>query len=273
MFVNLHDSRLVAAAVAVIRRCFASNQPSLPPTLVIVHDIIKLTGENRHHIPILTPIIPLHHQLMRPRHKRQPIIVIKRLTDILPKRIPRSSRADPPPTPIIRIRPQQVAHGPFVRHLLDPVERADVVQRVDRRRKAAVQAEDLVVDERGQGQVVEEVGEEFPHVGVAVFAQTFVVEAVDLGDLAGFVVAAEDGDALGVSDFERNEEGDGLNGEVAAVDVVAHEEVVGVWIGAADFEELHQVVELAVDVAADGHRALDRLHVRLVLEDLARLLA
>ena len=70
-----------------------------------------------------------------------------------------------------------------------------------------METEDLVVDQRRQRQVVEQVGEVFPHVGVAVFAQAFVVEAVDLGDLAGFVVAAEDGDALGVADFEGDEEG------------------------------------------------------------------
>jgi hypothetical protein len=33
-----------------------------------------------------------------------------------------------------------------------------------------VEAEDLVVDEGGEGEVVEEVGEVLPHVGVAVLA-------------------------------------------------------------------------------------------------------
>ncbi len=37
---------------------------------------------------------------------------------------------------------------------------------------------------------------------------------------------------------------------VAAVHVVAHEQVVGVGGGAADAEQLQQVLELAVDVAA-----------------------
>ena len=36
-------------------------------------------------------------------------------------------------------------------------------------------------------------------------------------------------------------------------------------------EELHQVVELAVDVAAHRHGAVDRLHVGLLDEDLLHL--
>ena len=68
-----------------------------------------------------------------------------------------------------------------------------------------MKAENLVVDERRKGEVVEQVGEGFPHVGVAVFAKAFVVETVDLGDLAGLVVTTENGDALRVTDLQSHE--------------------------------------------------------------------
>lgn len=84
-----------------------------------------------------------------------------------------------------------------------------------------MQTEDLVLDESGEGEEVEEVGEVLPDVGVAVLAETLVVEAVDLRDLARLVVAAEDGDALGVADLEGDEQGNCLDGVVATVDVVA----------------------------------------------------
>ena len=41
-----------------------------------------------------------------------------------------------------------------------------------------MQAEDLVLNHCSQGQEVEELRELFPHVGVSVLAQTFVVESV-----------------------------------------------------------------------------------------------
>jgi hypothetical protein len=41
-----------------------------------------------------------------------------------------------------------------------------------------MEAEDLVLDDSGKGQVVEQLSELFPHVGVAVLPQAFVVEAV-----------------------------------------------------------------------------------------------
>ena len=47
----------------------------------------------------------------------------------------------------------------------------------------------MILDESGEGEVVEQVGEVAPNVGVSVLAQALVVEAVDLGDLSGFAVS------------------------------------------------------------------------------------
>lgn len=74
-----------------------------------------------------------------------------------------------------------------------------------------MEAEDLVVDEGGKRKVVEEVCEVFPNIGVAIFSEAFIIEAIDLGNLAGFVIPTEYGNALGVSDLESNEESYGLN--------------------------------------------------------------
>ena len=38
---------------------------------------------------------------------------------------------------------------------------------------------------------------------------------------------------------------------MASVDKITHKEVVGVWALASDLEELHQVLELSMNIAAD----------------------
>ena len=82
------------------------------------------------------------------------------------------------------------------------------------------------------------------------------------------MIAAQDGDPLAEPDFQRDQEGDGLDGVVAPVDVVAHEEVVRVRRLAADLEQLHQVVKLTVDIATNRHRTLDLLHIGLLGQNL-----
>lgn len=114
-----------------------------------------------------------------------------------------------------------------MRNLLDSVQSSNVIQGVNAGRQATVKAKDLVVDESGEGEVVEDIGEVFPDVGIAVFSQALVIKPVDLGDLPGLVVPSQNGDALWVSDLESNEQGDSLDRVVASVDVITY------WTGSA----------------------------------------
>ena len=75
------------------------------------------------------------------------------------------------------------------------------------------------------------------------------------------MVSTQDRDSVLVAYFQCDEQSDCLDTVVAAIDVVAHEEVVGVRGLSANLEKLTQVVELAVDVAADGHRRAHLLYV------------
>jgi len=82
------------------------------------------------------------------------------------------------------------------------------------------------------------------------------------------VVTSEDGESVLEAHLEGDEEGHGLDGVVATIDVVSHEEVVGVRGLATNLEQFSQVVELAVDVTADGHGGAHLLHVGLINKDL-----
>lgn len=60
----------------------------------------------------------------------------------------------------------------------------------------------LGVHQRRERQVVEQVGEVLPHVGVAVLPEALVVEAVHLRDLPALVVPSQDSDALAVANLQ-----------------------------------------------------------------------
>ena len=63
-----------------------------------------------------------------------------------------------------------------------------------------------VLDERRHGEVVKEVREELPDVGVPVLALALVIEAVHLRDLPRLVVAPQDGDAVLVPHFQGHQQ-------------------------------------------------------------------
>ena len=93
------------------------------------------------------------------------------------------------------------------------------------------------------------------------------LEYLHLCDLSALVIASEDGDSILITHLKGDEKSHRLNTVVATINVVAHEEVVRVGWLTSDLEKLAQVVELTVDITADGDGSAHLLHVRLVNQD------
>mmetsp|Transcript_22016 Transcript_22016/g.45016 ORF Transcript_22016/g.45016 Transcript_22016/m.45016 type:complete len:282 (-) Transcript_22016:30-875(-) len=153
-------------------------------------------------------------------------------------------------------------------NFLHTVQVPRMIQGVDRRRQSTMEAENAICDNSCHWKVIKGVREVLPNIGITILSQAFIIKSVDLGDLAGFVIAPDERDAVGVADFEGEEEEEGFDGVVAAVDEVAEEEVVFVGGVAAHFEEFDEVVELAVDVAAYSDGSIHSLHIPLIHQNL-----
>ena len=76
----------------------------------------------------------------------------------------------------------------------------------------------------------------------------------DLGDLPGLVVTADQINSVWVAHLERQQQEECLHAVEASVHKVPHEEVVCVWDISSYFEQLLEIIELTMNVAADCHR-------------------
>lgn len=153
-------------------------------------------------------------------------------------------------------------------NLHSSIDKSNLVDCLDLWWKSSVDAKDFSFDNSSDAQVVEDLGTVLPWVCIAVFSDSLVVKAVDGGDLAGFVVSSEQSDVRWVLHFETQQQLESLHRVEASVDEVAHEDVSGVWNFAALVEQLEQVVELTMNVSANGDWCFDRLHIALLNEDL-----
>lgn len=147
--------------------------------------------------------VTLIHQLMSARNQLQAVDVVEFAGDLVSEQPSGASGTDGPRVDLLGVAPHEIAKGAFVRDLLGAGYDSDLVEGADFGRQAAVHAKHFAVDDCGQGQKVKDLAAGFPDRGVAVFGLAFFVEAVDLGDLAGFVVSADEGDAVWESALVR----------------------------------------------------------------------
>ena len=125
-------------------------------------------------------------------------------------------------------------------------------------------AKDLAFDYGADTEIIENLSAVLPWVGISVLSDCLIVEAVDSGDLPGLVVASEESDVRRVLEFEAQKKLEGLNRVVTAVHEITHENVSSVWDLSAFVEKFKQVVELTMDISADGDRCAYWLHVTLL---------
>jgi len=165
----------------------------------------------------------------------------------------------------VRVTPKQVADEAGVGHVSGADDVAHLFETVEFGRESPVHAEDLLVDQCGDGQVVEQVGEQFPEFDV-VPAFALVLEALDAVDGGALVVAAEGEEVFGLLALVGHHDRDGLQRLLAAVHLVAQEQLVCVWREAALFEQPQQVEVLPVRVPRDVHGSLNFDQDRLLSE-------
>mmetsp|Transcript_2873 Transcript_2873/g.17882 ORF Transcript_2873/g.17882 Transcript_2873/m.17882 type:complete len:279 (+) Transcript_2873:1407-2243(+) len=110
------------------------------------------------------------------------------------------------------------------------------------------------------------------HVTIA-WSRSPCLRHVHLRDLSAFVVSTKDGDPFWIPNLQSHQKTRGFHGMISAIHVVAHEQVIRVWCFASVPKQFHEVVKLPVDIPANRHRTLDRLHVGFFHQDFPRLVA
>ena len=175
---------------------------------------------------------------------------------------------DSPGVDVLGVGPHQVTEGTLVGNFHAPVDKADLIEGLDFWGETSMDAEDLSFDDGSDAEVIEDFSAVLPGVNVTILAHGLFVETVDGGDTTGLVVTSEESDAVRPLQFEAEEELEGLNGVVAAIDEITHEDVAGVGDLTALFEKLEEVMELTVDITADGDWGAHGLHIGFFDQDL-----
>ena len=117
-------------------------------------------------------------------------------------------------------------------------------------------AYDLLANDAADRHRVEHISEGFEKLDV-VAALHIVEEAVHFVNASALVVATQQEEVLGIHNLVAILQNDRFNAVLAAVDVVAKEQVVRVRGEATLLVDAQQVIVLAMRVAAHAHRRTD----------------
>lgn len=114
-------------------------------------------------------------------------------------------------------------------------------------------AQNFLVNKCGNRKAVKAVSKRLPNSNV-VPSLALIIEAIDSVDRGALVVSSQEEEVLRVLDLVREQKANSFERLFASVDVVAEEEVVGIWGESSVLEESQQVEELTMYISADLDR-------------------
>lgn len=234
---------------------------------------IVWSREHRHDILLVAPVEAVHDQLVCTADKFQAIRLVKLFANILAERVASASGRNSPAHAIIGVRPEEITYGPLVWNLLDTIQLLYLVEGINTRWQSAVEAEDLVAHDSGEGKIVEELRKTAPNIRIAIFTQTFIIKSVNLGDLSAFMVSAQNRYPIRIPNFQRDKQRNSLDRIVASINIVTHEKIVGIRQFSAKPKEFFQIVKLTMNVSANCHGSFYRLNIWLFDQNLFGLAA
>ena len=136
--------------------------------------------------------------------------------------------------------------------------------------QSTVNAEELLVHNSRQRE-----GTERFHAGLVdglgVLVLAFKLEGKVIGQVATFVVSSQQPKRLGVVNLETPEVENALYAEITSVDVVTKEEISGLGGVATNFEKLHEIVVLSVNITTNGDGSVHLQEVGLGAQKLSTL--
>lgn len=154
-----------------------------------------------------------------------------------------------------------------MRNFLHSVKLSNLIQCVNAWGKTAMQTENLWSNYCSQRKVVEQLSELLPNFSISILPQAFIIEPVNLRDLSALMITSKDGQSLWISDFQSDKQSDSLNRIIASINVISHEQVIGIRGLSSNLEKFTQVVELTMNVTTDSYWCWNTLHVWLLDQD------
>ena len=101
---------------------------------------------------------------MRSTDQVNTILSIELFNNLASEEISSSTWTYHPPWNVIWVGPHEITHGSIVRNLLFAINHSDLIQSAYRWRQAAMDAEDFVVNDGCQGQIVKDLRAVAPHI-------------------------------------------------------------------------------------------------------------
>jgi len=200
--IHTQNCRLVAAAIAIV-----GCRP------------------DGHKLMAKMPLEAILGQLMSPAYEGYSICAAELLHHIAAKEFSMSPRRCSPSRCLLGIAPEEIRYAAALGDLMAAVQLTELIQLLDFRRQATMNAKYFPINNRREGQEIKDAAAHPPDIRRSILGQALLVESVGPCGTAALVVAPQQAHLAGMSDLEGSQQQKGLHAVLAPIHQVTQEQV------------------------------------------------
>ena len=189
---DVHDGCNITTAVAVVGSGPDGDNRLLGE--VILKNISTRMSEGL----VRTYLVAFVDKLMSTSNELQAIDVIELGRNLVAKKPASTTWRNSPCLDILRVTPNQIAESAFMRDLLGTGNDTDLINGANLRAQTTMNAENFTINNGGEDKEIENLAARLPDRRITVLLLAFLVETVDLSDLARLVVTTDEGNFVRV---------------------------------------------------------------------------
>ena len=128
--------------------------------------------------------------------------------------------------------------------------------------------ENPIINNSSKRQKIEYFCAKPPNINRSILPQTLIIKSINLSNLSTLMISPNQSNLIPIPNLQRQKQKESLYRMEPPIDEITHENIISFWTISSDLKQLHQIIELAMDISANSYWCFNILNVTFLKQNI-----
>ena len=128
--------------------------------------------------------------------------------------------------------------------------------------------ENPIINNSSKRQKIEYFCAKPPNINRSILPQTLIIKSINLSNLSTLMISPNQSNLIPIPNLQRQKQKESLYRMEPPIDEITHENIISFRTIPPHLEQLHEIIELSMDISANCDRCFDILNIAFLEQDI-----